>query len=273
MSKQSTVMIIVSKWLGSTKIQAMKPDEEGAYLRLLLSASQMDDCGLPDDDNELANLSRLGNDWFKKPKLSSLTRGQRIRQCFRCEGGRLFNDRLSQDREQFEALIEKRRHAGHVSAEQRRGKNPTHVPTHDEHMLEQNGNTCTPLELRAKSLELKEASKLAVVPTGQRRSQPARHPANAIAWVQESLENYFSTLGAEPPPGKPNTELCCKIIDITGVSGLQAFQDTLTAKHQVGRKDIKTWGWFLSIAKESMLDEPSPQVDEWGGLNASSPIV
>jgi len=65
----------------------MTPSEEGAYIRLLAIAWGAPDCGLPDDDTQLATLSRLGEQWLKG---SSST----LRQCFfslRRNNGAIYN--------------------------------------------------------------------------------------------------------------------------------------------------------------------------------------
>src|SRR6266542_5543947 len=79
-------------WLSSPDILLMTPSEEGAYIRLLATAWLQPDCGLPDNDDELAILSRLRNDWYGAAS-------QRIRAKFRAEGGRLYNDRLLEERQ------------------------------------------------------------------------------------------------------------------------------------------------------------------------------
>lgn len=115
-----TFLVLIDRWFSSTKISAMHPEEEGGYFRLLLHAAGQPDCGLPDDDNELARFSRLGDSWFKRPKLSNLTRGERIRQCFFIQDGRLFNALLLEDRKKWDEIVEQKRYAGVRSGESRR---------------------------------------------------------------------------------------------------------------------------------------------------------
>jgi len=45
-------------------IMLMTPAQEGAYIRLLCICWESGDCSIPDDDNQLALLSRLGEGWF-----------------------------------------------------------------------------------------------------------------------------------------------------------------------------------------------------------------
>lgn len=50
-------------WLSSTDISLMTPEQEGAYIRLICHMWDDEDCSLPDDDQKLAQLSRLGDRW------------------------------------------------------------------------------------------------------------------------------------------------------------------------------------------------------------------
>lgn len=105
----------VGDWLSSTAITLMSPAEEGAFIRLLAIAWSEEDCGLPDDDEILAQLSRLGDDW----RAGS---GDKLRRKFRAEGGRLFNDRLLQERQKQKDWSRKSSKGGLKSATSRATK-------------------------------------------------------------------------------------------------------------------------------------------------------
>lgn len=77
-------------WLSSPAILAMRPEQEGAFIRLLAIAWGNGDAepSLPADDEELAGMSRLGKDW---PKL-----GKKVRAQFTKRGGKLYNAKLSE---------------------------------------------------------------------------------------------------------------------------------------------------------------------------------
>jgi uncharacterized protein YdaU (DUF1376 family) len=64
----------------------MTPAEEGAYTHLLALAWNSRDCSLPDDDDALASLSRMGSDWIKS--------SEKIRKGFTAKGGRLYPKKL-----------------------------------------------------------------------------------------------------------------------------------------------------------------------------------
>jgi uncharacterized protein YdaU (DUF1376 family) len=102
-------------WLSSTDIQLMTPAEEGAFIRLLCHAWLQPDGGLPDDDSALAILSRLGSAWRKS--------AERLRRKFVARDGRLFNERLSEERCKQEEWSRKSKAGGNKSAETRWGPN------------------------------------------------------------------------------------------------------------------------------------------------------
>src|SRR5260370_29636265 len=55
--------LYVADWLSSPSILLMSTAQEGAYLRLLLIQWNSPDFALPNDDEKLAVLSRLGDSW------------------------------------------------------------------------------------------------------------------------------------------------------------------------------------------------------------------
>ena len=102
-------------WLSSKDILLMTPAEEGAYIHLLSLAWLEDDCGLPNDDEALAILSRLGRKWEKS--------SHKLRAKFRAENGRLYNDRLLVERCKQEEWRRKSSEGGKRSAEVRHEAN------------------------------------------------------------------------------------------------------------------------------------------------------
>jgi uncharacterized protein YdaU (DUF1376 family) len=95
-------------WLSSTSIALMTPAQEGAYIRLLCHCWQSEDCGIPDDDEALAELSRLRGQWLKH--------SGRIRAKFESVGGRLFNPRLIEERQKQAEWSRKSSEGGKRSA-------------------------------------------------------------------------------------------------------------------------------------------------------------
>lgn len=138
-------------WLSSTKISLMTPAQEGAYIRLLCHAWNDPDCSLPDDDTQLAMLSRMGEGWLKGG--SAL-----VRSCFEphpTKPGRLHNKRLTAERAKCNSWSEKSRLGGLKSAESRRSESKggtkggsTTVPTKGQPT---GGNTLKPKSLNIKT--------------------------------------------------------------------------------------------------------------------------
>lgn len=111
-AKQATYMVLISDWLGSKSVAAMTPAEEGGYFRLCLMAADSEDGTLPDDDYELARLSRLGEAWYSKPdKRAKMTSGERIRECFIAADGRLRHAQVDADKERYAENKAKKKHA------------------------------------------------------------------------------------------------------------------------------------------------------------------
>lgn len=81
--------MLTDKWLSSPAISRMLPEQEGAYLRLLIVAwgDGGQEPSLPADAGELAVASRLGSRWRKL--------GPLVREQFKERDGRLFNTKLS----------------------------------------------------------------------------------------------------------------------------------------------------------------------------------
>lgn len=100
MSGDPAFLLYVDDWLSSLDIAVMTPAEEGAYIRLLCYAWQDPKCRLPNNDEELAKLSRLGQEWHNGS-------GARIRKCFRVVGDHIVNDRQLEERKKRDAWREK----------------------------------------------------------------------------------------------------------------------------------------------------------------------
>lgn len=133
-------LFYIDDWLSSKKIARMDAVEERGYLRLLLYAATEPDCGLPNDDDELANISLLGPQWNKPTadefkRFKSQTSGQKLRACFIEKGERLFNDRLLREFEHQKDVSAKRSASAKLGVEQKKANASANV----ERSLEQTG--------------------------------------------------------------------------------------------------------------------------------------
>lgn len=93
----------------------MTLEEEGAYIHLLAHCWDSPDCSLPDDDAELAQLSRMCERWVNGGSV-------KLRACFiphPKKVGRLFNARLLEERKKQVAWRKKSQEGGKRSAESR----------------------------------------------------------------------------------------------------------------------------------------------------------
>jgi len=94
----------------------MTPAEEGAYIRLLAYSWNDPDCSLPDDDEELSRLSRLGEGWFNGS-------GKKVRDCFEKSArlpDRIFNKKQVEIRKKQKEWQRKSAEGGVKSGQSRR---------------------------------------------------------------------------------------------------------------------------------------------------------
>lgn len=116
----------IDDWLSSKHVRRMDAHEERGYLRLILHAASEPDCGIPTDEQELADISLLGEQWFQPTKdpakrFRNQTSGEKILACFFEKNGRYFNTRLLKEFEYQKEVNRKRKEASEkgVAARQR----------------------------------------------------------------------------------------------------------------------------------------------------------
>lgn len=100
----------VKDWLTSRKIAVMDLSQVGAYSFLLAACWDSDDCSLPDDDQTLAALSRMGEQWATDASAP-------VRACFiphPNHAGHLTNKRLFAEFKLLEKHRRDKRRAGHI---------------------------------------------------------------------------------------------------------------------------------------------------------------
>jgi uncharacterized protein YdaU (DUF1376 family) len=112
-TKRPWFAFYASDWLSSRNICLMTPEQRGGYIQLLCHAWLSDDCGLPDDDAELAILSGLNGSWDSCKTA--------IRKCFKVDSGRLLNPRLLKEKSAILEILESRSKAGKKGARKRWG--------------------------------------------------------------------------------------------------------------------------------------------------------
>jgi uncharacterized protein YdaU (DUF1376 family) len=170
-------------WLSSSKIALMTPEEEAAYLRLLLYSWNSSDCSVPDDDRVLAIYTRLGASW----KQCSAN----VKSCFVLREGRLCNLRLLDEWDKQNRFKNSKRQAGFESGRARRrqglekqgGSTPNSV--RKEHGAKGNsppvprGHLAVPNTRRTKtnfSVRSSQFSDTPISPRGEERNHLAEPP-------------------------------------------------------------------------------------------------
>lgn len=103
----------IKSWLSSSQVKTMTLAERGAYMNLLCYYYPQG--WLPDDDEQLAQLSELGADWKKGS-------GDKLRKCFTVSRGKLRHEKLDLERKKYREIVEKSRCGGLASAKSRQEK-------------------------------------------------------------------------------------------------------------------------------------------------------
>ena len=118
MAKDPSFPWYASDWLGSNRRAMMTLEQQGAYMNLLCRQWTDKTCSLPDDDDALAQLSELGEGWFKGGC-------QVLRLCFPKHPhleGRIASPKLLQLRLERDEWKRKSAQGGRTSGKTRRAK-------------------------------------------------------------------------------------------------------------------------------------------------------
>jgi uncharacterized protein YdaU (DUF1376 family) len=173
MNRAPAFQFYANDWLSSTHIALMTPAQEGAYIRLLCYAWNDPDCSIPDDDQILAALSRLGEGWFNGG--SSI-----LRKCFEPhpeKQHRLINKRLTEERIKQDEWRKKSQEGGLKSGESRRSKRLKGGSRVVGRVVEPNTNQTRTLHTSYKSTVEDKSSTGADAPRRSRsRKQTERKP-------------------------------------------------------------------------------------------------
>lgn len=99
-------------WMSDINTRCMTLEECGAYVELL--CVEWLEKGLPDDDEQLAVISRLGDKWEKS--------GDKIKKCFNKVGDKLIHPRLKKERAKQKKRREQTSAAGRLGGMSRKTK-------------------------------------------------------------------------------------------------------------------------------------------------------
>lgn len=104
-----------SDFLSSADVLTMSLEQVGAFVILLCTAWLADDCGLPDNDDDLAILSRMNEGWLKGGS-------KKVRKKFFSKDGRLYNVKLLEIKEEQKNWKLKCSAAGKLSVKARKAR-------------------------------------------------------------------------------------------------------------------------------------------------------
>ena len=117
MNRPPAFLFYAKDWLSSAKIATMTLEEVGGYTHLLAHEWLSQDCTLPDDDTQLAALSRMGERWLSYPPGMNP-----VRNCFTPHPSkqiRLINKRLYAEWKNLRAIRKERTDSGRKGAQSR----------------------------------------------------------------------------------------------------------------------------------------------------------
>ena len=101
MAKRPYIKLYVDDFFGSFKVQGMNAEQIGAYFLMLMAASQEPNIDLLDDDDYLAQVTRLGKNFKKNSHV--------LKNCFVSENGRLYNNKLRNVLVEYDNFVERQR--------------------------------------------------------------------------------------------------------------------------------------------------------------------
>lgn len=211
----------------------MDAHEERGYLRLILAAASEDGPpSIPDDDDELAILSKLGSQWWKPTKdkekrIGERTSGQKLRECWQFRppanySGRLYNEKLYEAWRKQKAFSEGKSAAGKKGNEKRWGeRGVVAVRSHSDR------NGIAPLDDGKGVVLLKEK--------------------DASIQIWEAAEDLIGKYpGTESLPGKPDQIIVSRCLEVSGWD-LDVLAETLRKLFLSGKTPNQSWAWFPAV--------------------------
>ncbi|MCE9565826.1 MAG: YdaU family protein [Planctomycetes bacterium] len=243
MTKPPAFQFYPKDWLSSPRVQLMTPEQEGAYIRLLCYCWDSGDCSLPDDDDELAVLSRLGEGWLNGGSTV-------VRKCFiphPAKPGFLSNARLLEESEKQGAWKRKSSEGGKKSAAKR---------AENKAILKGASTVAQPNTNRSLQPNANSASSSASSPAVKSEDDDQRaHDATPFQRVYDLGCELFPQLATQ------NTSSIHQWI----TSGADVDLDILPEIKRIHGKGVKPRGWGLftqDIADaKARREAPLPQGD------------
>lgn len=267
-NRYGAFLMYVDDWLSSTAIALMTAAEERGYLRLLMHSWKSPDCGLPNDDKTLAQLSKLGGAWRGKS-------GDVLRAQFKERDGRLFNERLLRERQHQQEVRLSRSESSRKANAARwdTARNPsrnTNGSVSDPNPNPSPIDTNTDIDCLTTHHQTRDA------PSGERFRRPSeirQYPS-----LREVLRECFREEGQEDIYPSDRT-----VVDVMNAAGGAREQEVIAALRYLQRErgllpgtrnGPRHWSWFPTVVgdyfsrKREREESANPcGHSEWEGRN------
>lgn len=225
--------------------------QTGAYLMLLMIAWRTEDCTLPDEDEKLARYARMDLRTWKNNRSTVIEFFQKD------SNGRLYQPRLSDERNYVEHMRSKNSRAGQASALKRLNRASTTVPTKAQHLFNPHTHTSS---LRSEP------------PTPKQAKSPTSNP-NLPDWVPVSAwQGWLDVRKAKRAPATPEA-VRLSLIELEKLRNSgndpEAVLNQSTQKGWTGLFPLKTNAYrpakkqrskFVTDAMDEMDDAKSAEV-------------
>ena len=211
-----------SDWLGSRAVRLMDAEQRGWYIQLLAESWESDTQGtLPTDDHLLRVLAGANTCSTDVEERWAFVKAQ-----FKQKGKFLYNERILDEVAKQEENREKKRIAGHASAESRRNKREALKTQHLNGATKRNTRS-TPVEIRSASvpteaqqnstLQSSSSSSISTSSSENKDMRPAKkpqddrvgHPAIQAIWkirgkypLKALWDSLIEIVGDEPDVGR-----------------------------------------------------------------------
>lgn len=235
-NRYGAFLLYVDDWLSSTPIELMTAAEERGYLRLLMHAWKSPDCGLPNDDKTLAQLSKLGGAWRGKS-------GDVLRARFLERDGRLFNERLLRERQHQQEVR-------HSRSEASRKANAARWDASRNPSRNTDGSVSDPIPNPSPRSTDHDNDSLAT-PVQPGRISPRITPED-ISTVKRAIAEYMQA--------EPDESIVIETIEAGGGASVDDICGHLKALWLKGCKPGKAkgprgFGWFVAVTRQHFSDQ------------------
>lgn len=193
MAEYPALMLWTDAYLADTT--HLSAEEHGVYLLLLMAAWRTPDCSLPDDDDRLARMARVGLKKWRQVRAV-------MEQFWTVENKCWTQKRLLKERARSDMLRSRQSDAGKASALKRKETPPTSVTTKDPTKIQPPLPSPLPREEESKNLSLVKGARCA----RKVKAFDFGKPENRQAYARQKMAAFLDplVLMAAEDPASPN---------------------------------------------------------------------